>query len=75
MPLQKKLIEVAGGITSGQRHMMDFRIDRVINHLQREVGDHYWTAIEGNDPRWLEERFDLLDATLGLDSSPIALSA
>ena len=74
-PLQRKLEGIAKLMGSGQQCILDFRLDRVTDYLQRVIGDQYWMAMERSNPRWLEQRFDSLSTKLGLDSLPIALSA
>jgi hypothetical protein len=67
VPLQSRVQRLASLLAGNEQSLGDYRIDCAINHLQRVLGDHIWTAIETQRPDWLEDRFDALNDELNLD--------
>jgi len=59
-PLQKRVKRAAELLGSDEPMLTDGRMDRALDYLQREVGDHYWNALDELDPIWLESRFDAI---------------
>lgn len=66
-PLQRKISGFSQLMGTGQRCILDFRLDRAIDFIQRVVGDQYWMALDANEPQWLEQRYDALNEALDLD--------
>ncbi len=67
VPLQTRVRQMAQLLDQDGEIIGSHRIDRMINYLQKEVGDEYWMALDDLDrPNWLEERFELLEPELDL---------
>jgi hypothetical protein len=66
-PLQKRVNRAAELLGSDEPLLMDGRIDRALDYLQRKLGDHYWDALDELDPTWLESRFDEIADATGID--------
>lgn len=67
VPLQDRLRRCASVLEGEETLLGQHRSDWAIDHIQREVGDYYWNALDESDPSWLEGRFDILQFELGLD--------
>jgi hypothetical protein len=65
VPLQERMKQFARIIEGEADPMADHRLDRLIG-LQRNAGDHYWSALERGNPSWLEDRFGELVEDLRL---------
>ena len=60
VPLQDRLRRAANVMDGEEMLVGQYRVDWAINHIQREVGDYYWNALDENDPFWLESRYDAI---------------
>jgi hypothetical protein len=65
--LQSRLGRAASIFAGNEPLLGAGRIDRALNYLQREVGDHYWNALDSKDPNWLEKRFESIADRAELD--------
>jgi hypothetical protein len=70
-PLQERVARLCGLLNGSGQFMGDRRIERALKEYQRVVGDHYWMALEEDDPTWLEDRYDVLHRDLDLDGFEI----
>lgn len=66
-PLQERVARLSGAIGGDAEIISSHRVERVMKH-QREVGDHYWMAVEEANPTWLEDQYDGLHRELDLDN-------
>lgn len=57
-PIQDRITRFAKLLATDEPVVGSHRVDWAINHMQRQVGDHYWNALDELDPTWLEHRFD-----------------
>lgn len=67
VPLQSRVSRAATLIDIDEPMLTEGRMDRALHYLQREVGDHYWNALDELDPLWLEGRFEAIADRTGLD--------
>jgi len=67
VPLQERIRRFASLLTCNEQSLGDHRIDCAIGRLQRVAGDYLWTAMEHQNPDWLEHRFDAINDALNLD--------
>jgi len=65
--LQSRVSRAAALLGTDEPMLTDGRMDRALDYLQREVGDHYWSALDELNPLWLESRFDAIAEATGLD--------
>ncbi|HET6252065.1 MAG TPA: hypothetical protein VFE47_30550 [Tepidisphaeraceae bacterium] len=66
-PLQCRIHRAAALLRADEPMLTEGRMDRALDYLQRQVGDHYWSALDERDPHWLEQRFDAIVADTFLD--------
>lgn len=65
--LQARLSRMCRLVHEGEECVIgDFRLNWAIDHAQRVIGDHYWSALDEHNPYWLEERFEQVEAACGL---------
>ena len=67
VPLQDRLRQFAAALDGAGEVVADLRVNRTLEQYQRICGDHYWAALEREDPRWLESHYDQLHRDLALD--------
>lgn len=67
VPLQERVHRLAQILQKGEVCLTEYRLDRALNHLQRNIGDAFWTYIDGRHPEWLQERFEQLDGGIHFD--------
>ena len=67
VPVQQRIHQLSGAMNGKGEVIGSARIDRALHRLQREAGDAYWTAMDMQNPAWLEERFEQLNRDLNLD--------
>jgi len=66
-PLQTRVNRAAYLLGADEPMLTEGRMHRALDYLQREVGDHYWNALDELDPLWLEDRFGAIAEATGLD--------
>lgn len=69
VPLQARLRRLVRLLDEDDELVGAHRLDRVLGHYQRVVGDDYWSAMDAKVPGWLEDRFDDLNWELDLDET------
>ena len=67
VPVQERIQQLSKATNGAGEIISSARIDRALQRLQREVGDAYWTAMDIQNPQWLEERYETLNRDLNLD--------
>jgi hypothetical protein len=67
VPVQERIQQLSKATNGAGEIVSSARIDRALQRLQREIGDAYWTAMDIQNPQWLEERYETLNRDLNLD--------
>jgi|SRR5271157_798597 len=68
VPLQDRLTRIGRLLQGGEECVIgDYRPNWAIDHVQRVIGDHYWDALDEQNPNWLEERYEHVSMACGLD--------
>lgn len=68
-PLQDRLSRMCRLLQSGDEECVigNYRMNWAIDHVQREIGDFFWDAMDEQNPAWLEDRFDQVSRACGLE--------
>lgn len=66
--LQNRIRRASRVLDDEEMMVGQYRINYAIDHIQRVIGDHYWSALDERDPYWLEDRFEAIADELGLDN-------
>jgi hypothetical protein len=65
-PLQDRVRQLASALGGKRKVLAAVRIESALYDFQRLAGDHYWNAMEGREPLWLEQRFETLNEALNV---------
>ncbi len=69
VPLQDRISRVCRLIQNGEESVIgEYRLNWAIDHAQRILGDHYWSALDEQNETWLEDRYELVSKACGLDA-------
>jgi len=68
VPLQDRLTRIGRLLQGGEECLLgDYRLNWAIDHAQRVIGDYYWDAMDERNPHWLEDRFEQVSKSCGLN--------
>lgn len=67
-PVQERIMRLNDVVVHGLQPTLETHESWILNIVQRDYGDAYWTALDNlSDGHWLEDIYDALDQELALD--------
>ena len=71
MPLQERLLRLPRCLDDHTDALNPYRLDMVLQQMQMQEGDTYWSLLDQHDPLWLERVYEEIMAPSAERTQPL----